>query len=284
MLPNVVCGLAWRLTGAKTCVWNQRDAGLRFCPELEQWAVRLARCFVSNSTAGADFLATTFALPRDGIRIIPNGVELAPPEADRFEWRSRLGLSSDQFVACMVANITSAKDHATLIRAWRLVVDQLPERRPVLLLAGTLTAAASSHQALAEQMQLRNHIRFLGTVNDIAGLLGGADLGVFSSAREGCPNGVLECMAAGLAVVATDIPGTRDALGSEACDQFVPVGDPIAMAERIVTLGRDVALRHVLGLANQSRIHREFSPERMYQDMLRLIAFQDGKGESAHHG
>ena len=52
-LPNVACGLVWRWTGAKVCVWNQRDEGMkRLGKRAERWAVRQTPCFVSNSASG----------------------------------------------------------------------------------------------------------------------------------------------------------------------------------------------------------------------------------------
>ena len=70
-------------------------------------------------------------------------------------------------------------------------------------------------EALIQELKIVSSVRLVGEVPDLANLLGALDLGVFSSRFEGCPNGVLECMAAGLPVVATDIPGIIEAVGSD---------------------------------------------------------------------
>ena len=62
-------------------------------------------------------------------------------------------------------------------------------------------------------LELGAHVHFLGPVDDVGALLAELDLGVLSPREEACPNGVLECMAAGLAVVGTDNDGIREVLG-----------------------------------------------------------------------
>jgi len=127
MFPNLVCGLVWRWTGARLCVWNQRDEGLHFKGmRLERLAVRLTRWFLSNSYHGRDFLVQKLGVEPRRIQVVYNGVELEEPVADRAAWRHRLGVDESCFLACMVANLHHFKDHATLLRAWRQVIDRLP--------------------------------------------------------------------------------------------------------------------------------------------------------------
>jgi glycosyltransferase involved in cell wall biosynthesis len=120
-------------------------------------------------------------------------------------------------------------------------------------------------------------------VDDVAGLLGACDMGVLSSRSEGLPNALLESMAAGLPVVATDIAGVREALGidedredrdapGEAC--LAPVGDSAAMAQRILALMRVPQQRAALGAANQRRIASHFAVDRMGSRVAMLIADQ----------
>ena len=83
-LPNVACNLIWSTTGARACIWNQRDEGLfRLDGRWEQAAARRATCFVANSQGGADHLARRFGVPQASIRVIPNGIELVAPIDDR---------------------------------------------------------------------------------------------------------------------------------------------------------------------------------------------------------
>jgi glycosyltransferase involved in cell wall biosynthesis len=276
IFPNVVCGQIWRLTGAKTCIWNQRDEGLGRMPRAERRAARQVPLFISNSQAGADFLVKELGAQRERVRVVHNGVTLAPAQSDRQTWRERLGLGEDSFAACMVANLTQYKDHDTLLRAWKLVVDSLDGqgRRAVLLLAGRLHSSDSTHhavKALAYDLELGQTVRFLDQVLDLPGLLGAVDIGVFSSRSEGSPNGVLECMAAGLAVAGTDIPGISEAVGPDSREYLAPAGDAEALADRILKLANDASTRAALGAANRQRIETEFSPQHMCEQVSALM-------------
>jgi glycosyltransferase involved in cell wall biosynthesis len=173
----------------------------------------------------------------------------------------------------MVANIHGYKDHATLIKAWREVVTQSDKTIaiPVLLLAGHPYSGMDDLMKLTNELGLTGTVRFLGPVKDIAGLLGAVDIGVFCSQFEGCPNGVLECMASGLAVAATDIPGIRQAVGPGGYPYLAPPGDPQALASRIITLINNPELRLAVGTANLRRIETEFSADQMCEKMTNLI-------------
>jgi glycosyltransferase involved in cell wall biosynthesis len=276
IFPNVVCGQVWRLTGARACIWNQRDEGIGRMPRAERRAARQVPLFISNSQGGADFLVDKLGARRERVRVIHNGVTLSPPQAARSEWRERLGLGAGSFVACMVANLTQYKDHDTLLRAWKVVADSLHQqgRSAVLLLAGRLDSSDSTHhsvKALAYDLELGRSVRFLGQVLDLSGLLSAVDLAVFSSRSEGSPNGVLESMAAGLAVAGTDISGISEAVGPEGKRYLAPSGDAAGLAERILMLAEDAGERARLGAKNRARIETEFSPQHMCEQVLALM-------------
>lgn len=277
MRPNVLCGLLWRLAGARFCVWNQRDAGLqRMGLRLERYAVARVPLFVANSLPARDFLVNELGLAADRVRLVPNGVELAPPLESRAVWRRRLGLGERDFAACMMANLHPFKDHATLLRAWRSVVDAEAGLggRAVLLLAGKPFQSVAPLEALATDLGVAGHVRFLGQVLNVAGLLAACDVAVLSSPREGMPNAVLEAMASGCAVAGTDNPGIRDVVGPAGVPFLAPPGDAPALAERILWLARDSALRARIGETHRRRVAAEFPPERMCREMAALL--EDG--------
>lgn len=274
MRPNVLCGLLWRVAGARFCVWNQRDAGLqRMGPRLERRAVARVPLVVANSLPARDFLTGELGLAADRVRLVPNGVELAAPDEGRASWRARLGLGDRDFAACMVANLHPLKDHATLLRAWRDVIHAEAELggRAVLLLAGAPLQPVANLKALASELGVAEHVHFLGQVLDVTGLLGACDVAVLSSPREGSPNAVLEAMASGRAVAGTDNPGIRHAVGPAGAPFLAPPGDAPALAEHILRLARDPALRAEVGEAHRRRIATEFPPGRMCRDMVDLL-------------
>jgi glycosyltransferase involved in cell wall biosynthesis len=275
MFPNVVSALTWKLGGARVCFWNQRDEGRdRVVRWVERLAVGRIRRFLSNSSHGGEFLTEALGVPREQIQIVHNGVEVSSAEHDAGWWRQRLGLPSTAFVACMVANLHGYKDHQTLITAWRLVVDRLrmDGRDAHLVLAGH---GGDRQQAVLNQIAAENlggHVHVIGSVSDVAGLLRSVDLAVFSSYNEGLPNSVLEAMSTGLAVVATDYPGIREAVGSAGASLLTRPRDPQDLADKIVLAAEDARLRGSIGRAGLMRVTSQFSVERMTDLMVDLIA------------
>ena len=275
--PNALCGFAWRWTGAQLCIWNQRGGGAeRIRPTLEHWATRLTPKFISNSQHGADFLVQTFKVNPTNIKIIYNGLKLAQPEADRMTWRSQLEVNDACFLACMIANLHSRKDHVTLLKAWKIVVDQLEriDRSAVLLLAGRFDATHKNLTTLAFDLKLGTKVRFLGEVKDISGLLNAVDLGILTSPYkdyEGCPNAVLEYMGCGLAVAGTDVSGIRQAVGPDGYPYLSPLGNTEALAGSILKLAMDHELRLKLGIANRKRVEMIYNPLQMCQKTVAFI-------------
>jgi glycosyltransferase involved in cell wall biosynthesis len=275
MGPNIICGLIWRHSGARLCVWNQRDEGRgRVGRFAEKWAIRHMPLFVSNSQHGASFLSSVMGADRKSVFVVRNGINLPPPAMPRDDWRRAHDLPQEQFVACMVANIHRFKDHNTLIRAWAIVVAKLESRgiRSTLLLAGRADETVRLLKATISELGIERAVCLLGPVSDVSSLLNAVDVGVFSSRLEGCPNAVLEYMAARLAVVATDIPGVREAIGSDGEQFLASVGDAQAIADKIIQLALDPSLRMRQARANQERVQRLFGVPRMCSETASLIA------------
>ncbi|HET7112094.1 MAG TPA: glycosyltransferase [Pyrinomonadaceae bacterium] len=271
-VPNVVCGLVWKWTGARACVWNQRDEGvMRFVAEWARSAVRRTTRFVSNSDAGARFLIDKLNVDPAKVTVIENGISPSPAEGDRSAWRTRLNIGNDSFVACMVANLHDNKDHRTLLKAWQRVIESLNGRKAVLVLAGRHDGAYESLASLSRELNLNGHVRFAGQVLDVPGLLKAADIGVFSSVTEGCPNGVLESMAAGLAVAATNIDAIRLVLGPNGLQFLAPPGDDAALAGAILKLANDSELRVTIGNENQQRVNERYAAARMCEQTVAVL-------------
>jgi glycosyltransferase involved in cell wall biosynthesis len=274
-LPNVVCGLAWRLTGARLCIWNQCDVlgTKRFSQKLFRRALHATPRAVTTAFHARDWLAEEWGFPSERVHVIRSEVRLPDAYEGRAEWRARLGIGPDDLAACMLAHLHPGKDHATLLKAWRIVVDRLREegRTTFLLLAGRLAGSADDVKALAFDLDLRERVRFLGEVADIAGLLSASDLAVFSSRSECLGRGATEPMYAGLAVAATDIPGIREAVGEPGLPFLAAPGDAPGLAEAILSLVRDPALRAQLGTTNAELIRRRQSGEttsRLYAELI----------------
>jgi glycosyltransferase involved in cell wall biosynthesis len=210
------------------------------------------------------------AIPASRLHVISNGVDLPPPCRSRKAWRNKLQTGNRDFVACMPANISRAKDHATLLHAWRRVVDQWSGAgSPVLWLAGRAGDSFIAIHDLAQRLGLGSAVRFPGFTDDVAGLLAASDLVVYSSRSEGSPNAVLEGMAAGRAVVASDIVAHRELLGSR--ETLTTPGDARELAQRILEMAANAERRRSHARRNHRRA-RKFTAQQMCRASCRRLA------------
>jgi glycosyltransferase involved in cell wall biosynthesis len=275
-LPNVVCGLTWRLTGANLCIWNQADVlgTMRFSRGLFRRALHASPLAVTTAYHVREWLVEEWGADPSRIHVLRSEVSLAPAAESRESWRDRLGIEESGFVACMLGHLHRGKDHTTLLRAWRIVVDrlQVEGRRALLLVAGRPAGSQDDVKALAFDLDLRDHLRFLGDVADVSGLLGAVDLGVFSSQSEAFGRGATEPMSVGLAVVATDVPGIREAVGEPGREFLARLGDAESLAAAILRLALDAGLRERVGRANAELMRERQSAEPTSRAYAQLIA------------
>jgi glycosyltransferase involved in cell wall biosynthesis len=275
ILPNVICGLVWRFTGASLCLWNQRDEGVQRLPV---WAERIASgltpIFVVNSFNARHWLEEDLGVASSRIHLVPNGVHLNRPLYSPDTWRNRLALTPETFCCCMIANLHSLKDHATLLKAWKVVQSILEERdiHCALLLAGRGGKLAEQLKAQAKTLEITSTVHFLGYVEDIAGLLQIVDLCILSSNSEGCPNSLLEAMAAGIPVVASNIQGVRDAVGEENSPFLFTPGNENELAGIILAFSEDRSLSRSAGEVNRRIVERDFKPDIMCDKMVAIIS------------
>lgn len=272
-VPNLYAGWLWKCAGARMFIWGQRNAGLDCPPRFLEWvALRCASAFVANSEAGVAYLRARLGpRSRHQVYLVPNAVAVMSQES------ASVGEAAGAIVRVVcVANARAVKDHATLLAAWSVVQAQWPADtpRPQLDLAGAFpedSTYACEVRDLVNDMPCRETIRFCGAQVVNLDWLRGYDVGVLSSKTEGMSNAILEYMAAGLPVVATDLPGTRLALGEEASCWLVPVGDSQRMATVLLRLLESAKLRTACGERNRERARREFTVGALADQMMSLV-------------
>lgn len=202
---------------------------------------------IANSVAGRDHHLGIGYRPR-AFPVIDNGIDpapFAPDPARRRAARDELGLAADAVVVALVARVDPMKDHATFLAAFARVHGATA----LLIGAGT--------EALPEAPGVHR----LGERGDIPRLLAAADILASSSAfGEGFSNALVEGMAAGRAVVATDVGDSKRILGDTGLT--VPPRDPAALAAALQSLIDDPARRAALGAAARRRVEAEFTLDR----------------------
>src|SRR5262249_49503914 len=116
-------------------------------------------------------------------------------------------------------------------------------------------------ERLATELGLRESCLFIGRCASVPDLLAASDICVLSSQAEGFSNSILEYMAAGRAVVATNVGGASEAIVEGETGHLVNAGDDSAMAERLVSLLRDPEKRRTMGLNGRRVVEQRFSCE-----------------------
>ena len=159
-----------------------------------------------------------------------------------------------------VARLDAPKDHALLLAALVMVKD-LPWVLE-LIGDGPLTQAL---QQKTRDLGLANRVEFSGLCSDVPLRLARSDVFVLASGWEGLPLSILEAMRAGLPVVASDVGGVSESVTDDVTGFLVPKGDKTTLANRLMLLLDDAALRRKMGLAGRAAYAREFAFEVMYQ-------------------
>lgn len=232
---NLAARLARPFVGPYSTVAGLRVAerGRRWHSTLDRWTSKWCDHWVCVSEGVRRHAIAEGGLLPDRLAVIPNGVSL-----DRFRdavptSKAELGMPDGARIALFVGRIDPQKGWRVLLDAidsamirgssWRLViVGDGPEREAMLARIGDSGRA-----------------RWLGRRDDVPSLMAAADVLVLPSLWEGMPNVVLEAMAAGKPVIATDVEGSQELVEPGATGWLVPPGDPQALAQAIVDAGAD---------------------------------------------
>ena len=216
-------------------------------------------------------------IPEPKVRLIYNGIEVSPVLPDRNEARQALGLDSDTLVGVVIANLIHYKGHRELVRGLSHLEQELPANWRILV-AGRDHGIRAELEELAAARGISHRIQFLGEYSDIPRLLAAADFGLLTSREEGFSNVILEGMAAGLAMIVTDVGGNAEAVLHGETGLVVPPRNPKAIGDAILELARNPERRKRFGAAARKRVEREFSIDKcvkahadLYEEMLDKI-------------
>lgn len=173
--------------------------------------------------------------------VLPNVVDIDAIRARANAPDARRSPCDTPYIVSVARLDELQKDHRTLLRAYAQMLSDGPVRED-LVIAGD-GAFRRELEALAESLGIARRVHFVGQVDNPHALIAGARLFVLSSRNEGLPMGLLEALAHGKPIVATDCPtGPRDALDHGRAGILVPVGDVPAMAAAMRGVLTDEAL------------------------------------------
>lgn len=169
--------------------------------------------------------------------------------------RRELKTPNEALVIASVGRLHPVKGFANLLTAMKSVHTRFPEVYLWLIGDGELRTTL---EAQARQLGLDDVVVFTGTRLDVPEILTAVDIFTLASRVEGMPNAILEAMAAGLPVVATQVGGVPEIVVEGQTGLLVPPADDKVLAQALLTLIEDASLRRRLGLAGRQRVLEQF--------------------------
>lgn len=284
---NMLVVLAGKLAGVPAIVTSRLslesyEEQRSFKQPLENLANRFTTAIFANSEAVRHDVLLHEEIDSAKIQVIYNGVDTEAFLKDRDSaLANELGLDPEDFVLLTIARLHPCKGHEDLLSALRQIKSDHPTIRAMF--CGGDRGTESRLRELAKECGLESDIIFLGERSDIAELLALCDLVVHPSHEEGFSNAILEAMAAGKPVVATDVGGAAEAIVEGETGMLVRPHAPGDLAIAISRLASDRERTASMGEAGRKRIQAEFSMQtatERFASFYESLALKSRKGQS----
>jgi glycosyltransferase involved in cell wall biosynthesis len=228
---------------------------------LTQISARFADAAVANSAAGLN----TFKLDdRQKSRVIYNGLDTS-----RFE---AIDIINHGQNLCMVANFSGAKDQKSLILAMPQIMSHFPDSR--LILVGHDYGTLESCKNLVRELKIGDYVEFITDCSRPEPIIGKCQIGVLATNQathgEGISNAILECMALGKPVIASDNGGNAEVVIDNRTGFLVPPGNPQAISEKANFLLKNPENAINMGEQGKAFVNERFSIAKMEENYTRL--------------
>ena len=253
--------IAARIAGVKhTINWVHNASGLvqrgTVRRTVDRALTRWTSAYFGVAEAQRPYLVDELGHPDDKIRVIYNGVDLAQfrTSTDRGVL-AEFGFAENDPVVGIVAVLRPEKDHVSLLRAARTVVDELTNARFLIIGEGPTRPQL---EALCTELGITPNVRFAGSRDDVARLLPAIDVFVLTSTSESFPISELEAMACARPAVCSAVGGIPEVIKDGETGYLVPPKDPPQLAARLVRLLQDPLTARRMGRAARARVEAEF--------------------------
>ena len=239
---------------------------------IEKFAFRQANAIVANSEAVKDYLISE-GITSEKVKVIYNGLDLqrlTPQQTDRKTICAELGLPVDENIKfiTLVANLRhTVKNQPMFLRVAEKVSQKFPNAHFVLAGEGELL---ENLQNLAMELKIDANTHFIGRCTRVPELLSISSAGVLTSFNEGFSNSILEYMAAGLPVVATNVGGAREAIIENETGFLVESDDSQAMVQRLIEFLQTEEKMRKFGANGRQTVENKFSLKSQLKKTLEL--------------
>ena len=249
-LLGAIAGRIARVPVVISSIRTERSGGMAR-DKLERAVARINDAVVTNSRLVASYLVRRGVAPSARLKVIPNALALPTGVLGSARLRSEMPLRSEEFLWLAVGRFEEAKDYPTLLAALREVRQIYAQARLWIAGDGPLREAC---RAQTSALGMLDCVSLLGFRRDVPALLAAADGFVLCSAWEGSPNAVLEAVAAGKPIVATNVGGVPELVTSGLNGFLVPPRDPAALSNAMIRVMRLPEIeRRRMGEAGRAR-------------------------------
>lgn len=268
MGPLIYGTLASRLAGVPVVINTRHGRERKRC---SRFIWLLNNEVVTISFDAKNKLLESNRIDANKIKVIYNGIKIDEFEiSEENNYRKRLSLTDNDYVIGTVARLSLEKDQKTLIDAFEIICKQFENARLIIVGDGLLRAELEEH---CVNLKIKNKVFFMGFRDDVANILNIFDVFVLSSRTEGISLTLLEAMAAGKPIVATDVGGNPEVVADGVTGVLVPTNDPIKMAKSIINILENKKLSKAMAGNGRKRVEEIFSQEKMVMEYEKLYKF-----------
>ena len=266
LLPAVIKRTPVKIITERGNLRRNTGLGYNLYLRFEDWLTRFANVVIPNSKSGQDYLITR-GIKQEYIKVIYNGINtqrLTPALPEIVQIKKALKLAENEKVVGISASLYSLKDHATFLRAAQIISGTMPQVKYIILGDGPLR---SDLEQMARDLGIESRVLFAGNQMEVGPYLSTFDIACLCSKEpEGCSNAILEAMALGKPVVATNVGGNIELVEDGQTGILIPAQNPEVLANAIMSLLGNPEQAREMGRRGQEKINREFSLQRMVRD------------------
>jgi glycosyltransferase involved in cell wall biosynthesis len=270
---EVMGWLTARLSKIPIWITSRRDLGFKrkkIYDKIFGFAAKDCRKCIANCHAVKDQMIQQENLPPEMIDVIYNGLDFYeyPKALKDKSLRKELGIGNDIPVVGMIANfIFEIKGHRYFLEAVKNILKKLPNAIFLLIGDGPLR---TQYEEMARELGVNQNVYFLGKRADTPAIISNLDISVSSSTNEGFSNVIMESMAAGKPVVATNVGGSKEMVSDGITGYLVPSADSQSMANAILNLLQNPEKAIAMGSAGRKVVQEKFTVEAMVKNYERL--------------
>ncbi len=227
--------------------------------------------FIAVAKQHAQYQIEQEKFPEHKVFLIPNGIDtdhFTFNTESRVQWRQDLNIPADAPVVGIVAALRPEKNHDLFLRAAKLTLQNNPNAHFVIAGDGD---ERNRLEALSNTLNIDSNVHFIGSTQDISGVLSMLDVFSLTSHNEASPVSIMEALSCQRPVVSTDVGSIDESVKEDKTGYLVLPGDSDKLSERWAQLLSDPALRSRLGEAGRQHVVENCSLQSMTNGYTQLI-------------